>query len=151
LPRCISILVNQTKLAFFLLGVVLILGGIFLGGYAGGWTFLFPLPSHGLGALGTAGAACFLFGLLLIGVGFLLLYLDVARAVIARYGSLSRGLGWPQLFGVSGYYSVPRRWALHLQEWVPLDAASSMISVVVVLCRSIFCDSVSNQFEERPN
>ena len=87
------------NLAFFLLGVVLILGGIFLGGYGGAWTFLFPLPSHGLGIWGTSGAAAFLVGLLLIGTGFLLLYLDVARAIISKYGNLARGLGWPQLFG----------------------------------------------------
>ena len=86
------------NLGFFLLGVVLILGGIFFGGYAGGWTFLFPLPAKGLGVWGVAGAASFLFGLLSIGVGFLLLYLDIARAVIAGYGSLGNALGWPQLF-----------------------------------------------------
>ncbi len=86
------------NLLFFLVGVVLILGGIFLGGYAGGWTFLFPLPSHGMGVWGPVGAAGYLGGLLLIGVGFLLLYLDVARAIMSRYGSLGRALGWPQLF-----------------------------------------------------
>lgn len=80
------------------MGVVLILGGIFLGGYAGGWTFLFPLPANGLGTWGPTGAASYLSGLLLIGIGFLLLYLDMARAIIAKYGSLGRGLGWPQLF-----------------------------------------------------
>lgn len=96
-----------TNLAFFLLGVVLILGGIFLGGYAGGWTFLFPLPAKGLGAWGVAGAASFLFGLLSIGVGFLLLYLDFARAIIAKYGSLGKGLGWPQLFGNSSEEPPP--------------------------------------------
>ena len=89
------------NLVFFLLGVVLILGGIFLGGYGGAWTFLFPLPSHGMGLWGTSGAASFLIGLLLIGVGFLLLYLDVGRAIIAKYGNIGRGLGWPQLFGSS--------------------------------------------------
>ena len=89
------------NLAFFLSGVVLILAGIFLGGYAGGWTFLFPLPAKGLGAWGVPGAASFLLGLLSIGVGFLLLYLDFARAIIAKYGSIGRGLGWPQLFGKS--------------------------------------------------
>ena len=89
------------NLGFFLLGVVLILGGIFLGGYGGGWTFLFPLPANQLSGWGTPGAASYLFGLLSIGVGFLLLYLDFARAIIARYGSLGRSLGWPQLFGGS--------------------------------------------------
>ena len=89
------------NLAFFLLGVVLILGGIFLGGYAGGWTFLFPLPSNQLSGWGPIGAASYLFGLLSIGVGFLLLYLDFARAIISKYGSLGRSLGWPQLFGGS--------------------------------------------------
>jgi len=89
------------NLGFFLLGVVLILGGIFLGGFGGGWTFLFPLPAMGLGAWGPAGAACYLFGLLSIGVGFLLLYLDFARAIMAKYGSLAKSLGWPQLFGSS--------------------------------------------------
>lgn len=100
LRRHVNLLVGilWANLFFFLAGVVLILAGIFLGGYAGGWTFLFPLPAKGLGAWGTAGAASFLIGLLLVGVGFLLLYLDMARAVIAKYGSLGRGLGWPQLF-----------------------------------------------------
>jgi cytochrome c oxidase subunit 1 len=37
----------------------------------------------------------------LVGVGFLLLYLDVGRAIISKYGSLGRGLGWPQLFANS--------------------------------------------------
>lgn len=107
------------NLAFFLTGVVLILGGIFVGGYAGGWTFLFPLPSHGLGAWGTAGAASFLIGLLLIGVGFLLLYLDVARAIMSRYGSLANGLGWPQLFANSTATAPP-----------PAVVAATMVLIV---------------------
>ena len=103
LRRCVSLTTGilWANLIFFLSGVVLILGGIFLGGYAGGWTFLFPLPAKGLGAWGVPGAASFLSGLLSIGVGFLLLYLDFARAIIAKYGSIGRGLGWPQLFGKS--------------------------------------------------
>lgn len=103
----LTVAILWANLAFFLLGVVLILGGIFLGGYAGGWTFLFPLPSSGMGLWGVTGAACFLIGLLLIGVGFLLLYLDVARAIISKFGSLSKGLGWPQLFGGSEELAPP--------------------------------------------
>ncbi len=103
----LSVAILWANLAFFLLGVVLILGGIFIGGYAGGWTFLFPLPMHGMGLWGPFGAASFLVGLLLIGVGFLLLYLDVARAIISRYGSLAKGLGWPQLFAGSQAEAPP--------------------------------------------
>lgn len=117
------------NLAFFLTGVVLILGGIFLGGYAGGWTFLFPLPSYGMGMWGPTGAACFLGGLLLIGVGFLLLYLDVARAVIARYGSLGKGLGWAQLFRNS-------------QEPMPPAAVVAATMVLIVNIAGILAGAV---------
>ena len=37
-------------LALFLLGVVLILGAIFAGGFGAAWTFLYPLPAHSGGA-----------------------------------------------------------------------------------------------------
>ncbi len=94
----LSVGILWTNLALFLLGVVLILSGIFLGGFAAGWTFLYPLPAHGMGLWGTAGAASYMFGLLIIGVGFLLFYLDVGRAIISKYGSFTRSLGWPQLF-----------------------------------------------------
>jgi len=97
----LSIAILWTNLAFFLSGVVFVLGSIFIGGFGGGWTFLFPLPSHAMGAWSTGAAASFLGGMLLIGVGFLLFYLDVARAILSRYGSLPRALGWPQLFANS--------------------------------------------------
>jgi peptide/nickel transport system substrate-binding protein len=47
-------------LALFLLGVVLILGAIFAGGFAGAWTFLYPLPAHSGGVWGPGAAAVFL-------------------------------------------------------------------------------------------
>jgi len=56
------------NLGFFLAGVVLVLGSIFVGNFAGAWTFLFPLPSNGLGMWETNAAAAFIVGLLLIGV-----------------------------------------------------------------------------------
>ena len=93
--------VLAANLACFLAGVLLVLGGIFIGGFAGAWTFLFPLPAHSLGVWGPGAAAAYLVGVLLVGVGFLLLYLDTGRAIIAKYGSLGRALGWPQAFGKS--------------------------------------------------
>ncbi len=87
------------NLLLFLVGVVMILGSILGGGFAAGWTFLYPLPAESKGLWSTGAAALFLAGLLLIGTGFLLLHLDFGRAIIRKYGSLARGLGWPQLFG----------------------------------------------------
>lgn len=95
----LSLTVAWANLLLFLGGVVLFIGGIALGGYAGAWTFLYPLPAKPMGMWSTGGAASFLAGLLIIGVGFLLLHLDCGRAIIARYGGLGRALGWPQLFG----------------------------------------------------
>ena len=89
------------NLVFFLVGVVLVLGAIFIGGFAAAWTFLFPLPAHSLNVWGLGAAAAYLIGVLLVGVGFLLLFLDTTRAIISRYGSLGKALGWPQAFGKS--------------------------------------------------
>lgn len=95
----LSLGVAWANLGLFLTGVVLIILGIAPGGYAGAWTFLYPLPANSMGTWTDWGTASFLVGLLLVGVGFLLLHLDAARAIIARYGGLGRALGWPQLFG----------------------------------------------------
>jgi len=95
----LSLAVAWLNLGLFLAGVALILASVLYGGFAGAWTFLFPLPGEPMGMWQRSGAAAFLVGLLLVGVGFLLLHLDAARAIFARYGGLGRALGWPQLFG----------------------------------------------------
>jgi cytochrome c oxidase subunit I len=107
------------NLACFLAGVVLVLGGIFLGGFAAAWTFLFPLPAHPLGAWGPGATASYLLGVLLVGVGFLLLYLDTGRAILGKYGSLGRALGWPQAFGKSTAEAPP-----------PAVVASTVVTII---------------------
>ncbi len=97
----LTVSVLWINLGLFLTGVVCVLGGIFIGGFGGAWTFLFPLPSTSMGVWGVWAAASFMFGMLLIGTGFLIFYLDVARAVLSKYGSIPRALGWPQLFANS--------------------------------------------------
>ncbi len=94
-------------LGFFLLGVVLILGGIFIGGFGGAWTFLFPLPALSGGAWEAGAAAAFILGYTAIGIGFLVFYLEVGRQLIAGYGSFSRALGLPVAFGKEDSIDAP--------------------------------------------
>ncbi|HUJ85780.1 MAG TPA: cbb3-type cytochrome c oxidase subunit I [Burkholderiales bacterium] len=103
----------------FLLGAVLILAAVFLGHYAGAWTFLYPLPVHSMGLWSANAAAAFMLGYVLIGVGFLLFYLDVMRALMKRYGSLGRALGLQWLFGGEIDKSHP-----------PAAVASTMVAIV---------------------
>lgn len=86
-------------LALFLIGVVCILGSIFVGGFGGAWTFLFPLPAISGGAWEVSAAAFFFIGYVAIGVGFLLFYIEVGRKLIAAYGSISGALAWPLIIG----------------------------------------------------
>ena len=83
----------------FLIGVLMIIGSIFLGDFAAAWTFLYPLPAKSMGVWSHHAAAMFLGGLLIIGVGFLLFYLDVTRAILKRYSNLYNAMGLQYLFG----------------------------------------------------
>jgi len=66
LTRAIFVL----NLALFVAGAVLILAAAFIGGFAAGWTFLYPLPGHSNEVWSPAAAATDLLGLTAIGVGF---------------------------------------------------------------------------------
>lgn len=97
----VSTAVFVANLVFFLIGAVLILGAGFIGGFAAGWTFLFPLPAHSGNLWSINAAACYLVGLTVIGVGFLLLHLDIARGILSVYGGLGAALGVKQAFGLA--------------------------------------------------
>ncbi|HCX34407.1 MAG TPA: cytochrome C oxidase subunit I [Rhodocyclaceae bacterium] len=111
--------VMLTTFGLSLAGVVLIIGGILLGHYAGAWTFLYPLPAKSMGVWQPAAAAAFVVGLILIGVGFLLFYADCALALIRRYGSLTASLGVPQL--ISG----------RVEEAPPAAVVASTMAIIV--------------------
>jgi len=106
----------------FMLGAVAILASVFIGGYGGGWTFLYPLPVLSMNIWSVNSAALFMVGYVLIGVGFLLFYLDAMLGVIRRYGNLGRGLGLQWLFGGEIDKSHP-----------PTVVASSMVIIANTL------------------
>ncbi|MCC6304342.1 MAG: cbb3-type cytochrome c oxidase subunit I [Rhodobacteraceae bacterium] len=89
------------NLVLFLVGVVMILWAVFIGGFAPAWTFLYPLPAISGGVWEPWAGVLDLTGVLLIGVGFLILCLEMGRAIVASQGGLGRGLGWHVLFGGS--------------------------------------------------
>ena len=111
------------NLAIFLVGVVLILGSVFIGKFAAGWTFLYPLPAQSMGVWSVEAAAFFMLGLLLIGTGFLLLYLDIGIAIIKRYGSIGNALGLPVIFGLK---------PLDIQHPTTVVAATMVLIVNVI-------------------
>src|SRR5262245_17605943 len=110
-------------LGLSLVGVVMILAAIGIGRFAGAWTFLYPLPAKSMGVWGPHAAGAFVGGLVFIGVGFLLFYLDCALAILRRYGSLWRALGLDQLFG-SGPLDI---------SLPPTVVASTMVVIINVL------------------
>lgn len=118
----LSLKIAWSALALILVGVVLIIASIFIGNFAAAWTFLYPLPANSVGGWGPMAATGFLGGLLLVGVGFLLFYLESGRAIIRRYGGLGNGLGWPQLFGHNDGKAPP-----------PAVIASTMVTIVNTL------------------
>jgi cytochrome c oxidase subunit 1 len=110
-------------LGLSLVGVVMILAAIGIGRFAGAWTFLYPLPAKSMGVWGPHAAGAFVGGLVFIGVGFLLFYLDCAFAILRRYGSLWKALGLDQLFG-----SGPLNTSLP-----PTVVAATMVVIINVL------------------
>jgi len=114
--------VMGANFGLFLIGVAAILVADFPGRFGGAWTFLYPLPAVSQGVWPVWAAALHLGGLLMIGVGFLIWCLELARGIIATHGGLGRGLGWHVLFGGSTKDVPP-----------PTVVAATMVTVVTTL------------------
>lgn len=118
----------------FLGGVVLILASILIGGFAGAWTFLYPLPAQSMGLWSPVASSGYMLGLLLIGTGFLLLYLDIGIALIKRYGGLGRALGVPMMFGAKVDPSHPTTVVAGTMVLIVNFTGIAAGAVVLVLC-----------------
>jgi cytochrome c oxidase subunit 1 len=85
--------------AIIVVGAVLVVIAVLFGGFAAGWTFLFPLPFDAAGQWSTWAAVTFIVGMGLVGVGFLVYCIDVLKATTQTYGGLSGALGLRWLRG----------------------------------------------------
>ncbi|MCC7326063.1 MAG: cbb3-type cytochrome c oxidase subunit I [Burkholderiales bacterium] len=119
----------------FMLGALAIIGAVFIGGYAGAWTFLYPLPVQSMAIWSVNAAALFMVGYLLIGVGMLLFYLDAAAAIIRSFGNLGRGLGLQWLFGGDIDQSHPK--AVVASTMVIIANSLGILAGAVVLVMSL--------------
>jgi len=85
--------------ALILVGAVCVIVSVLAGGFAAGWTFLYPLPFHSAGQWSTWATTLYLVGLLAVGVGFFAFCADVLATTTTTYGGLARTLGVPYLRG----------------------------------------------------
>ncbi len=118
----------------FMLGAVLILGSIFILHYGGAWTFLYPLPVKSNGMWSVNAAAGYMLGLIAIGVGFLLFYLDATLAILRVYGNLGRALGLQWLFSGDIDKSHPPTVVASTMVIIANSLGTLCGAVVLVLC-----------------
>ncbi|QKY69925.1 cbb3-type cytochrome c oxidase subunit I [Lentibacillus sp. CBA3610] len=129
--------VLMTNLVFFLIGVVMVIIGVFSFEYASSWTFLYPLPQLSANAWGTIGALLYLFGMLILGVGFLLFYLDAGRAIIKNYGSLAKGLGWDVISGKKAEADAPSSTVVASTMVVIINVTALTVGAAVLIMNAI--------------
>lgn len=123
-------------LGLVIIGVILVVIGVFSFEFAGAWTFLYPLPTISASAWGTIGALLYLFGMLILGTGFLLLYMDTGRAIIKKYGSLGKGLGWDVISGKKKEEDAPPK-AVVASTMVTIVNTTAILAGAAVLIMNI--------------
>ncbi len=130
----LSLSIFLANYVLFMLGAVALLAAVFIGGYAGAWTFLYPLPQHSMGLWSGNAAALFMLGYLLIGVGFLLFYLDAMRAIIRVYSNLGRALGLQWLFSGDINKSHPKTVVASTMVAITNSIGILAGAIVLVMC-----------------
>ncbi|RKQ34676.1 cbb3-type cytochrome c oxidase subunit I [Oceanobacillus halophilus] len=126
-----------TNLWLFLVGVVMVIIGVFSFEYASAWTFLYPLPALSAGAWGTLGAILYLGGMLVLGTGFVLFYIDAGRAIIKKYGSLGKGLGWDILSGKRPVDKAPPKAVIASTMVIIVNTTALIAGTVVIIMNMI--------------
>ncbi len=86
-------------------GVLCVAISTLWGGFAAGWTFLYPLPFFGWWP--TWSTALFLLGDMLVGLAFGMFCLVVLIEALRTYGDLAHALALPMLRGRAGGHGTP--------------------------------------------
>lgn len=139
--------VLRLNLILFLIGLVMIIVGVFGFEYASSWTFLYPLPAISAGAWGVTGALLWLLGLQLVGLGLLILLIDCGRAIIKKYGSLAKGLGWDVIAGKKRVDDAPSTTVVASTMVVIVDIAALLSGTIVIIMNIVTTINPSFTFD----
>ena len=91
-----------TAFILYILGVGYIPIAVLLGGFAAGWTVLYPLPLAYQAGWTPWATFAFLLGYLFVALGFGAWCVAVVLGTAQAYGGLRRALAWPLLFSRGG-------------------------------------------------
>lgn len=118
-----------SRVAFYgtALGVLLLLACVFIGKFAAGWYFLYPLPFKG--GWPTWATLTFLLSITILGATWLLWTLDLLRSIAQKY-SISQALGWHYIRGKTEPDVPP---AVMITTVSLIAAIACLLSGVVVL------------------
>jgi cytochrome c oxidase subunit 1 len=122
-----------TSYVLIVVGAVAVVAATLVGGFAAGWTFLWPLPFHAAGQWSTWATGTFLVGLLLVGAGFFLFCLDVLMKTTETYGGLLRTLGVTYLRGRDDSPPPPQVLAATVVAIEGLEACAAGVMILVAL------------------
>lgn len=120
-----SVSLNVFSFVLTVVGVVLIWASTFLGNFHAGWTFLYPLPFHGVGEQWAT--AAFLIGLGILCVAWLFWSLGMILQILKKY-TLRETFAWQHLSGKTPEKETPP---------FILIATVSLLGIVVCLITGI--------------
>ena len=123
-------------------GAVGVVVAVVIGGFATGWTFLYPLPFLAAGQWSEWATVAFLVGMVLVGVGFFVYCLDVFTATTSTYGGLVRTLGIPFLRGRDDDPPPPQAIAATVVSLEGLLASAVGTTILLALLGRVLDDGV---------
>lgn len=123
------------NLCLAFVAVIMILISVFVFHFSDAWTFLYPLPAQSVKFNGMAGALLYLFGMLILGIGFLIMYLYLAARIKKEYGGLLKALGWDYIFRGKQGYGPPA--AVVATAMVIITNTTAIVAGAIVLVASI--------------
>ncbi len=119
--------VSRFALYGTVLGVLFLLASVFLGQFAAGWYFLYPLPFKG--GWPTWATLSFLLSITILGATWLVWILDLLRSIAKKY-TIGQALGWHYILGKTGPDVPP---AVLITAVSLIAGVACLLSGVVVL------------------